>query len=529
MKPLEAPLEAAPSKPEQVKLERAEAGRVDPDQPASARQEPGQEKVTAKALKAIKRQRADNEFLPAALEILETPASPIRTAFIWFICILATSALVWSYFGTFDIVATAQGKVQPAGRVKMVQSIELGRTKTVQVTNGSQVKAGDMLVALDDTEIKSEETAFAVSLQAFRAEVTRREAVLATVTEWQERGIWNIGRITERPLAFPDGISEPIRRREQLIYRADTSQLHSSLANLDATRRQRQTEIDSLTRTIAAQTALVKTLTERVSMRTELIPTAAGSRAQVIDALQSQQEAEASLVTQTGQLAAARAALEVAVSEAAKLVGSFLSDNVQKQSEAARRVDELEQQLIKASKRRSSMTILSPIDGTVQASAVTTIGQVVTAGSELMRIVPENAALEIEAYLPNRDIGFVRGGQTAVIKVEAFPFTRYGIIEGKVTRVATDAIPEPDAQALEGAAAKELQSIIPTGNAQRMQNLVFPVTIRPDVTIINVDGKPMPLSPGMSVTVEVKTGKRRILEYLFSPLAEISSQAMQER
>ncbi|MCB8835583.1 hypothetical protein LJD42_28980, partial [Escherichia coli] len=115
------------------------------------------------------------------------------------------------------------------------------------------------------------------------------------------------------------------------------------------------------------------------------------------------------------------------------------------------------------------------------------------------------------------------------IKVEAFPFTRYGIIEGKVTRVATDAIPEPDAQALEGAAAKELQSIIPTGNAQRMQNLVFPVTIRPDVTTINVDGTLMPLSPGMSVTVEVKTGKRRILEYLFSPLAEISSQAMQER
>ncbi|KIU01449.1 hypothetical protein QU38_01570, partial [Staphylococcus aureus] len=102
MKPPEAPPEAAPSKPE-----RAEPGPVNPDQPAPTRQEPGQEKITAKALKTIKRQRADNEFLPAALEILETPASPIRTAFIWFICILATCALVWSYLGTFDIVATA--------------------------------------------------------------------------------------------------------------------------------------------------------------------------------------------------------------------------------------------------------------------------------------------------------------------------------------------------------------------------------------------------------------------------------------
>lgn len=96
-------------------------------------------------------------------------------------------------------------------------------------------------------------------------------------------------------------------------------------------------------------------------------------------------------------------------------------------------------------------------------------------------------------------------------------------------RETNNRIPEPDAQQLEGAAAKELQSTVPTGNVQRMQNLVFPVTIKPDTTTIEVDGRKMLLSPGMSVTVEVKTGKRRILEYLFSPLAEISSQAMQER
>jgi HlyD family type I secretion membrane fusion protein len=280
---------------------------------------------------------------------------------------------------------------------------------------------------------------------------------------------------------------------------------------------------------LAAQKALVATLTERVSMRSELIASEAGSRAQVIDAMQSQQEAAATLATQTGQLAQAHAAFNVATSEAAKLVDSFLADNVEKLSEAARRVDELEQQVIKAEKRRSAMIITSPVDGIVQASAITTIGQVISAGSELMRIVPQNAALEIEAYLPNRDIGFVAAGQTAVIKVEAYPFTRYGMIDGHVTRVATDAIPEPDAQQVEAAAAKELESTIPTGNVQRVQNLVFPVTISPDRTSVDVDGKAMPLSPGMAVTVEVKTGKRRILEYLFSPLAQISSEAMGER
>ncbi|MBB3444219.1 HlyD family type I secretion membrane fusion protein [Rhizobium sp. BK379] len=175
------------------------------------------------------------------------------------------------------------------------------------------------------------------------------------------------------------------------------------------------------------------------------------------------------------------------------------------------------------------MTIKSPINGTVQTSAITTVGQGVMAGSELMRVVPENAALEIEAYLPNQDIGFVAPGQLAVIKVQAFPFTRYGVIEGKVTRVATDAIPEPDAQQLEGQPDKQLQSSMPIGNAQRVQNVVFPITVVPDVGAINVDGISEPLSPGMAVSVEVKTGSLRILEYLFSPIAEVQSEAMRER
>ncbi|QWK81107.1 HlyD family efflux transporter periplasmic adaptor subunit [Ochrobactrum sp. BTU1] len=222
------------------------------------------------------------------------------------------------------------------------------------------------------------------------------------------------------------------------------------------------------------------------------------------------------------------AALDVATSEGIKLLDATIADYSTRLSEAERRVDELEQQFIKAQKRRQAMKIESPIDGIVQLSSITTVGQVVTAGAELMRVVPKNNQIEIEAYLPNRDAGFVKAGQHAVIKIEAYPFTRFGVIEGTVTNVATDAIPEPDAQQLESTAAREPQSFVPTGNVQRMQNLVFPITVIPDQTTIAVNGRPMPLTPGMAVTVEVKTGKRRILEYLFSPLVEITSQAMHE-
>jgi hemolysin D len=145
-----------------------------------------------------------------------------------------------------------------------------------------------------------------------------------------------------------------------------------------------------------------------------------------------------------------------------------------------------------------------------------------------MRIVPADAALEIEAFLPNRDIGFVAEEQPAIIKVEAYPFTRFGILEGRVTRVSTDAVPEPDAQQMESTISHNASATIPTGNVPRVQNLVFPVTIGFDTTTLLVEGKPMPVAPGMAVTVEI-TGQRRILEYLFSPLAQVNSEAMTER
>lgn len=476
------------------------------------------------------RPRQDCEFLPAALEILETPASPIRMALIWFICLLAAGTIVWTYFGQFDIVATAQGKIQPTGRVKVVQSLETGKTVSIHVANGAAVKAGDVLLKLDETEIWAERTALAASLAAHRAEVLRRNAVVAVVRQRRLQDIWEgTATLSSQALRLPADISEAIAAREQLLYNAELARLLSSLNNLAAQRRERQAETDRLSSMISAQKALVATLSERVGMRSALVEKEAGTRASMIDAVESLQKEQTSLTENQGRSVQSRAAVEVVTSEAAKLVDTFLADNMERLSETARKIDELEQQLVKAEQRLDLMTVRSPIDGTVQASALTTIGQVVTAGSEIMRIVPAEATLEIEAYLPNRDVGFVTTGQRAVIKIEAFPFTRYGDVEGHVTRVATDAIPEPDAEQLEGAAVRELRSIVPTGNAQRIQNLVFPITIQPDRNWLMIEGRKLPLSSGMAVSVEVKTGSRRIIEYLSSPLAEVTSEAMQER
>ncbi len=141
--------------------------------------------------KPPRKPRDHTAFLPAALEILETPASPIRAALIWFISVFVILAIVWSYFGRFDIVATAQGKLQPTGRVKVIQSLETGKTAAIPVANGSKVKAGDIVVELDPTETRAEVDALLASLRSLRAEVTRRTTARAQVEAWQRGGLWS--------------------------------------------------------------------------------------------------------------------------------------------------------------------------------------------------------------------------------------------------------------------------------------------------------------------------------------------------
>jgi hemolysin D len=475
------------------------------------------------------RQREDAEFLPAALEILEMPPSPIRTSLIWLLCTLATGALLWSWIGTFDIVATSQGKIQPLGRVKVVQSLETGKVRSVPVSNGQEVKAGDLLVDLDGTELSAEADMLSISLAALKAEILRRDRALALASALGTNSEAASSQGPATDIVYPEEIPLPIRHREQAVLDADVSELISALDRIHAQTKQKQAEAARLSSTIEAQRILVSTLGERVAMRTSLFQSQSGSKADVINAAEVSQRAEAELAEMVGQLAEAEMGLQVLMAEQASTIRGFVADNARQRAEVARRVDEQQQQLKKTTARLRTMQIRSPVAGTVQASAVTTVGQIVTSGAELMRVVPTDGPIEIEAYLPNRDIGFVTAGMPAVIKIEAFPFTRYGVVEGKVVHVATDAIPEPDAQQIEGSATNEVESLIPIGNVQRMQNLVFPVTVRPDRTTITVDGHEMPLKPGMAVSVEIKTGKRRILEYLFSPIAEVASEAMTER
>jgi hemolysin D len=470
----------------------------------------------------VRRTRRYREFLPAALEIIETPPSPIGVVLLYTIAALLAAILAWSYFGHLDVYATAPGKIQPTGRTKVVQPIEPGKVVAVHVSNGSRVTQGDVLIELDPSVATATRTAASDKLVDLRAEIKRRNAAVAAAIS---------GDMQPAPkIEWEDDIPSSARSREEHVLRADLASLATSLAALTAQRRQKEVERDKYQADIDSLNTLLALLSERASMNEKLFERNVSSRLQVIDAQQSVKQTETKLVSLKGSLSEANSAIDVIDSEIAKTREGFLTDNTEKLALAERSAEDQAQEFAKATVRLQHMYLNAPISGTVEALTVTSIGQVVTTGQELLRVVDDGAPLEIEAYVLNQDVGFVAPGQEATIKVDAFPYTRYGTIAGTVTKVAADAIPGIQAaQNQHDPNRPPSGTLSATSAAERTQDLVFPVLVAPSSTVMDIEGKQIPLSSGMTVAVDIKTESRRAIDYVLSPLRDIGSTAMRER
>ena len=357
--------------------------------------------------------RAQEElaFLPAALEIVETPPSPIGRAIGTTIIALFCVALIWATFGHVDIVASASGKVVPSGRVKLIQPFETGVVRAIHVRDGQSVKAGELLIELDPSITAAE-----------RAQKEAERDTIAAVIDKLEA-------------------AEPI---------------------------------------IGQRVAIWKTLSDQ----------RLGSKLTYLETLQQLTENHKDTAIQKSRLAEANAAVAA----------------------------------IAARMKRQILT--APVDGVVQQLAVHTVGGVVTPAQQLAVIVPSDAMLEVEAMISNRDIGFVHVGQSAQIKIDTFNFTRYGLLHGQVLSMSQDAIVRdiPTEKTKDNADGAENTSSEPKG-----QELTYSARVSLDRTQIQVDGAPANLSPGMAVTVEIRTASRSVISYLLSPLLRYAHDSMHER
>lgn len=173
-------------------------------------------------------------------------------------------------------------------------------------------------------------------------------------------------------------------------------------------------------------------------------------------------------------------------------------------NESDQKANTFDNELVKAESRGKLMILTAPVDGTVQQLAIHTVGGVVTPAQPLMAIVPKDNPIEVEAFVENKDIGFINPGLESVIKIETFPFTKYGTIEAEVTHVSHDAVND------------------------EKRGLVFPARVNLARATIQVENKIVNLTPGMAVTVEIKTAKRRVIEYFLAPLLQYKDESLRE-
>jgi hemolysin D len=451
---------------------------------------------------------AEPEFLPAALEIIETPPSPIGRLGAYCLVAVFALAIVWAWFGRVDIVAVAKGKIIPTGHTKIVQPFEIGVVRAILVHDGQKVRVGDVLIELDPTMNQADLGHQQSDLMAAKIDIARLTAALESESDPDARFV------------PPAGASPEQARMGERFLIGQVSQYRSKLTALAGEEKQRQAELESQKLSISKIQSLLPLMEERTQMRKTLFDHQTGSKIAYLENQQELLSNQKDLEMQTSRLREAEAALVASKAKLEEARAEFHRGFLNDLAEAVRNANGLAQDVAKSEQRMKYQALTAPIDGTVQQLAVHSVGGVVTPAQILLTIVPADSTIEIEAMVDNQDIGFVHPGQGAEIKVDTFNFTRYGLLHGNVVSLSQDAIPrdagksDPSKQsAVDGAAAEP----------------AYAARVSLDQTQMQVDDKLLNLSPGMAVTVEIKTDTRRIIDYLLSPILRHHQESLRER
>ena len=433
-------------------------------------------------------------FLPAALELQETPVSPAPRIVAWLLMAFAFIAVLWASFGHIDVVATAQGKIVPNAGSKLIQPIDTAAVKAILVVDGQSVKAGQVLVELDATSAQADSVRSGNDLTTAKLQAARARGLLAA-----------LGNGKPPRIEPPANIGVERVAQEQRILDGQYGEYQARIARIDAEIARREAEYRSTGEVVRKLEQTVPIARKRAEDYKGLVDKNFISRHGYLEKEQARIEQEADLETQKSRLKELAAAIDEAKGQRNSAVAETRRLALDTLNEAEQKATSFGQELVKADTRGKLMTLTAPVDGTVQQLAVRTVGGVVTEAQVLMVIVPKDDALEVEAFLENKDIGFVNAGQVAEVKVETFPFTRYGTIPASLTHVSHDAIND------------------------EKRGLIYSTRARLQRATVQVEDKTVQLSAGMAVTVEIKTGKRRVIEYFLSPLLQHGNESLRER
>jgi len=445
---------------------------------------------------SLGRNRVELEFLPAALEILETPPSPRKRAVLMVCCSIVGAGLLCSWFGHVDIVAVAQGRVVPGHRAVAVRALHDGKIDQVFCEEGRWVEQGERLLAMEATETETDLRQLEQQIvQADEASmVLRRELQLLAEGDLKNHGPVS-GLVTDSGKALASGLYGA-----RLGLEARQREAEHDLVRLDADMEVKRADLLMARKILPLQRELHKEVMRVAGQDYDSL-----SRTDVLQALEALTKTE-TLESQSQKavegLAAQRSAV-VARCEAA--LSEHWHDLGLRLVEQTRLLEEGRISVKRLRKRFEETMLCAPISGIVHQQSVRSAGTVVRAGETLMTLIPAKEDLEIEAFASNLDAGWLRPGQSVRIKVESFPFTKHGALSGRIRRIAADAVEDPTTKAL-----------------------VFPV-------IVQLEPKASPpdlvaaLVPGMACAAEIHIEKQRLLEVWLSPLRRTASESFRER
>jgi len=410
--------------------------------------------------------KQEAEFLPPGLALQEAPASPSLRWTARLLMTLMIFTLLWSIFGRVDIVVNASGRVILTARTKTIAAIDVASVRALHVTEGQQVRAGDVLIELDSSGSDAEHGKAMESVMQARLQVARAMAMIVAVEREQLPPL--------RPVA---GTTKEQWHAARQHLAGQYHDFHARLKRLDG-------EIMRYARALPL-------VTQQADDFAVLVQDRSVSHHAWLDKEQARINLEGLLQEVKNQrvalIAQVRKEARDAITEGNRIIAASAHDQH------------------RAGERSRLLRLVAPVNGTVQQLTVHTVGGVVPAAQALMQIVPQENVVEVEAFLKNKDVGFVNTGQQAEVKIDAFDYTRYGTINAHVKHISQDAIED------------------------EKQGLMFAASIALDRNNIAVDGKVLPLVAGMAVNVEIKTGTRRIIAYVLSPLLRHQREALHER
>lgn len=436
------------------------------------------------------------DFLPDALALQEKPLHPLPHIILWLIISFFLLALIWAFAGKTEIISTANGKVIPGGKSKLVQSGETAVVRDILVADGQFVRAGDVLVTLDDSITRAEVKRIHSELITARINKLRAEVLLEAVSSAQ------LPEITHYfPADLTDSQRQDAVRWIQGQYQEYLSQTAQTDASIEQTKAQEAEALAQLNKL-----TVLMPVTRRLTRDYQAL--AANHHLSEHEYLNQEQQrlaAQQEMEVQKVRIQILKAMQKTAESQKQSLKAQYIKSMLDLWQQAQSQIAVLEQEYIKAQEKQRRMTLKAPVSGTVQQLAIHTTGGVVTEAQALMVVVPADDPVVIEAWVANQDIGFLRPGLAAAVKVDTFNYTKYGLLNGKIRSISHDAIED------------------------QQRGLIYSVIIElAEKKILTGDGY-VDISPGMSVRAEIKTDQQRVIDYFLSPLKVYVSESLRER